>query len=196
MTDLFCFIRMLLDQQWPSLYIQWALLGPHFTWLLRNIRHCGEFPPSWNSHLPWLLFSCLPLLLFLLLWQLLLLRVFQLFLTWKMKVKSLSCVWLFATPWTIADHAPPSMGFSRQEYWSGLLFPSPGDLPNPGIESLMSPALAGGIVTTAPPRASLIAQLVKNLPAMQETQETQVWSLGGKDSQEEGLQPSPVSLPG
>ena len=50
-----------------------------------------------------------------------------------------------------------------------LLFPSPEDLPNPGIESLMSPALAGGIVTIAPPRASLIAQLVKNLPAMQET---------------------------
>ena len=51
---------MLLDQQWPSLYIQWALLGPRFTWLLRNIRHCGDFPPSWNSHLPWLLFSYLP----------------------------------------------------------------------------------------------------------------------------------------
>ena len=40
----------------------------------------------------------------------------------------------FATPWTIAYQAPPSMGFSRQEYWSGLPFPSPGDLPNPGIE--------------------------------------------------------------
>ena len=41
---------------------------------------------------------------------------------------------LFATPWTVAYQAPPSMGFSRQEYWSGLPFPSPGDLPNPGIE--------------------------------------------------------------
>ena len=50
-------------------------------------------------------------------------------------VKSLSCVWLFATPWTIAYKAPLSMEFSRQEYWSGLPFPSPGDLPNPGIES-------------------------------------------------------------
>ena len=56
------------------------------------------------------------------------------------KVKSLSCVQLFATPWTIAYHAPSSMGFSRQEYWSGLPFPSPGDLPldrtqglNPGL---------------------------------------------------------------
>ena len=52
-------------------------------------------------------------------------------------------VWLFATPWTVAHQAPLSMGFSRQEYWSGLPFPSPGDLPNPGIEpaSLASPAL-------------------------------------------------------
>ena len=51
-----------------------------------------------------------------------------------MKVKSLSCVQLFVTPWTIACQAPPSVGFSRQEYWSGLPFPSPGDLPDPGIE--------------------------------------------------------------
>ena len=55
-------------------------------------------------------------------------------------VKSLSRVQLFATPWTIAYRAPPSMGFSRQEYWSELPFPSPGDLPNPGIEP-GSPAL-------------------------------------------------------
>ena len=51
----------------------------------------------------------------------------------KVKVKSLSCVWLFATPWTEAHQAPLSMRFSRQEYWSGLPFPSPGDLPNPGL---------------------------------------------------------------
>ena len=50
------------------------------------------------------------------------------------KVKLLSHVQLFATPWTVAYQAPPSMGFSRQECWSGLPFPSPGDLPNPGIE--------------------------------------------------------------
>ena len=49
-------------------------------------------------------------------------------------VKSLSRVQLFATPWTVAYQASPSMGFSRQEYWSGLPFPSPGDLPNLGIE--------------------------------------------------------------
>ena len=58
----------------------------------------------------------------------------------QVKVKSLSCVLLFATPWTVAHQSPPSMGFSRQEYWSGLPFPSPGDLPDPGIEP-GSPAL-------------------------------------------------------
>ena len=56
---------------------------------------------------------------------------------------------LFATPWTVAHQAPLSMNFSRQEYWSGLLFPSPGDLPDSGIEpmSAVSPALAGGFLT-------------------------------------------------
>ena len=54
--------------------------------------------------------------------------------------KSLSCVRLFATTWTAAYQTPPSMGFSRQEYWSGLPFPSPRDLPDPGIEP-RSPAL-------------------------------------------------------
>ena len=49
-------------------------------------------------------------------------------------VKSLSRVQLLATPWTITYQAPMTMEFSRQEYWSGLPFPSPGDLPNPGIE--------------------------------------------------------------
>ena len=60
---------------------------------------------------------------------------------------------LFATPWTVACQAPPSMGFSRQEHWSGLPFPSPGDLPDPGIElvSPASPALAGGFFTIGPP---------------------------------------------
>ena len=50
------------------------------------------------------------------------------------KVKSFSPVQLFMTPWTVAYQAPLSMEFSRQEYWSGLPFPSPGDLPDPGIE--------------------------------------------------------------
>ena len=54
-------------------------------------------------------------------------------------------------PWTVALQAPPSMGFSRQEYWSGLPFLPPGDLPDPGIEpmSLASPTLAGGFFTTS-----------------------------------------------
>ena len=51
----------------------------------------------------------------------------------KLKVESLSRVQLLATPWTVTHQAPPSMGFSRQEYWRGLPFPSPGDLPNPLI---------------------------------------------------------------
>ena len=56
-----------------------------------------------------------------------------------------------ATPWAGARQAPLSMEFSRQESWSGLPFPPPGDFPNPGIEPLMSPALAGGFFTTKPP---------------------------------------------
>ena len=66
-----------------------------------------------------------------------------------MHVCMLSCVRLFATPWTVAHQAPLSIGFSRQECWSGLPFPSPGDLPNPGVkpESLESPALTGGFFT-------------------------------------------------
>ena len=58
----------------------------------------------------------------------------------KVKVKSLSRVQLFATPWTVAHQAPPSMEFPRQEYWNGLPFPSPGDLPDPEIE-LRSPVM-------------------------------------------------------
>ena len=68
----------------------------------------------------------------------------------KVKVKSLSHVRLFATPWSVARQAPPSMGFSRQEYWSGLPFPSPGDLPNPGIEP-QSPALHADSLPSEPP---------------------------------------------
>ena len=68
----------------------------------------------------------------------------------KVKVKSLSRVRLFATPCTVAHQAPPPMGFSRQEYWSGLPFPSPGDLPDPGIES-RSPALQADALTSEPP---------------------------------------------
>ena len=83
------------------------------------------------------------------------------------------------TPWTIACQAPLSMGFSRQEYWSGMPFPPPGDLPDPGsnlhllhwqADSLsLSPLGSPYINTHTYTWASLIAQSVKNRPAMQET---------------------------
>ena len=58
-----------------------------------------------------------------------------------------SFIWLFATPWNVAHQAPLFMGFSRQEYWNGVRFPIPGDLPNPGIQPA-SLAIAGGLFTT------------------------------------------------
>ena len=70
----------------------------------------------------------------------------------KVKVRSLSHVRLFATqtPWTVAHQAPLSMGFSRQEYWSGLPFPSPRDHPDLGIE-FKSPTLQAEALTSEPP---------------------------------------------
>ena len=65
-------------------------------------------------------------------------------------MKLLSPVQLFVILWTVAHQAPPSMGFSRQEYWSGLPFPSPRDLPDPGIEP-RSPALQADALTSEPP---------------------------------------------
>ena len=62
----------------------------------------------------------------------------------------LNCVSLLVTPWTVAQQTPLSMGFLRQEYWSGLTFPSPGYLPNPGIEP-PSPAWTGRFFTTSAP---------------------------------------------
>ena len=77
-------------------------------------------------------------------------------------MRMLSHVQLFAAPWTIAPQSPPSMGFSRQEYWSGLPFPSPEDLPNPGIEP-RSPALQADILTSEPPSWSLFFCTVKRV---------------------------------
>ena len=68
----------------------------------------------------------------------------------KMKMKSLSCVRLFATPKTVAYQAPPSVVFSRQEYWSGLPFTSPGDLPDTEIKP-RSPALQADTLPSQPP---------------------------------------------
>ena len=67
-----------------------------------------------------------------------------------MKVKSLSRVQLVATPWTVAHQGPPSMEFSRQEYWSGLPFPSPGDRPDLTIEP-GSPTLQADTLPSEPP---------------------------------------------
>ena len=73
------------------------------------------------------------------LWFFLKLR-YNLLTVFQVKAKSLSCIWLFVTPWIVAYEIPPSMEFSRQECWSALPFPSPMDLPDPGIEP-GSPAL-------------------------------------------------------
>ena len=67
-----------------------------------------------------------------------------------------SHVRLFATPWTVACQFPLSMGFSRQEYWSGLTFPSSGDLPNPGIKP-RSPALQTDSLPSKPPRKASVS---------------------------------------
>ena len=87
--------------------------------------------------------------------------VFHLITKVKVKVKSFSRVPLFGTPWTVAYQAPPSMEFSRQEYWSGLPFPSPGDLPDPGIKP-GSPALQADALPSEPSGKPLITKEVIN----------------------------------
>ena len=76
----------------------------------------------------------------------------------KVKVKPLSRVRLFATPWTVVYQAPQSTEFSRQEYWSGLPFPSPGDLPNRGIKP-GSPCLQADTLPSEPPGKTLESPL-------------------------------------
>ena len=122
--------------------------------------------------------------------------------------------------WTVAHQAPLSMGLSRQKYWSGLPFPSPGDLPDPGMEpaSLMSPTSAGSLPVEPPEKpivvlqccvnfyciakwfghtyryiASLVAQMVKNLLAVQEILFSP-WVK--KIPWRREWQPTPISLPG
>ena len=80
----------------------------------------------------------------------------------KVKVKLLSHIRLFATLWTKAHQAPPSLGFSRQEYWSELPFPSPGELPDSGIEP-MPPALQVDALTSEPPGKPKNAQTTRQL---------------------------------
>ena len=81
----------------------------------------------------------------------------------KVKVKSLSHVWLFETPLTVAHQAPLSMGFSRQEHWSGLPFPSPGDLPDPGIEPGYHTLQADALPSETPGKLKKERQLTNEL---------------------------------
>ena len=81
--------------------------------------------------------------------------------TKREREKSLSPLRLFATPWVVAYQAPTSMGFSRQEYWSGLPFPLPGDLPNSGIEP-RSPTLRGILYHLSHQRRPYITQMGYN----------------------------------
>ena len=92
---------------------------------------------------------------------------------WKWKCWSLSRVWLFAPPWTVAHQAPLSMKYSTQDYWSELPFPSSGDLPNPGIDP-ESPALKDDSFPSEPPGS----------PAMQGSG---VWSLGWENILEQDM---------
>ena len=80
-------------------------------------------------------------------------------------VQSLSRVLLFATPWTVAHQAPLSVGFPRLEYWSGLPFLTPQDLPDPGIKPvfLASPSLAGGFFTAVPAGRGLVSTQVSEI---------------------------------
>ena len=105
----------------------------------------GEFSPAAETRLLWKLY-------------LILVRIMKVFsLAAECMCYSLGCVWLFATPWTVAHQALLPMEFPRQEYWSGLLFSSPGDLPNPGIES-RSPALWVDSLTSEPPGKPLLVR--------------------------------------
>ena len=96
-------------------------------------------------------------------------------------VHVLSCIQLFATPWTVARQAPLSTEFPRQEYWSGLSFPSPGDLPDPGVEptSLVSPALAGRFFTTVPCEKSSHFETLENISLWSFRNEIVYWKSSG-----------------
>ena len=104
------------------------------------------------------------------------------------KVKSLSRVRLCAAPWTVAYQAPPSMGFSRQECWSGLPFPSPGDLPDPGIKP-RSPALQADALLSEPMQKYMLNDSIsrKSLGYMNKCTQ-RLLIQGFNDKLEEGFQ--------
>ena len=91
-------------------------------------------------------------------------------------IQSLSRIRLFATLWTVARQAPPSMGFSRQEYWSGLSFPFPGDLPDPGIEP-RSATLQADTLTSVPPGKEEAPKFSNQLTLMWDTEQRMKVSL-------------------
>ena len=117
---------------------------------------------------------------------------------WKVKVKLLSRVRLFVTPWTVAYQTPPSMGFSRQEYWSGVPLPSPGHLPDPGIEP-RSPALQADALTSEPCLHSdsqfVLKSLLNVLQHCFYILVFQPWGIGDLSSQP-GIKPSPPVVEG
>ena len=112
------------------------------------------------------------------------LQLFNVLISLCQPVKLLSRVWLFAIPWIVAYQAPPSMEFSRREYWSGLPFPSPGDLPDPGIKPT-SPALQADTLPPELPGKYIIILDMKRDSAILLTWLKRVESrVGGSDGQE------------
>ena len=92
-------------------------------------------------------------------------RQYQRMFKQKVKMTSVSCCQLFVTPWIVAHQAPPSMEFSRQEYWSGLPFPSSRDLPDPGIKP-RSPALKADSLPSEPPNYHTVALILHTSKVM------------------------------
>ena len=133
-------IRTSYENTWNNFTFSLSFCGSSIVWGLQKIS--SRIWWKWHSYkiagfnLSWISFNNLFFIELLLNYAIVELRIAELCCT----VLLLSHVWLFATPWTVARQAPLSMGFSRQEDWSGFPCPPPGDLPNPGME-LRSPTL-------------------------------------------------------
>ena len=120
----------------------------------------------------------------------------------KVKEQSLSHVRLFATPWTVAYQDPESMGFSRQEYWSGVPFPSPGDLPNPGIKP-GPPALQADALLSEIPGKKLTVKAIQCVSESRSVMSDSLrphglhspWNSPGQNTWSGQPFPSPENLP-
>ena len=147
----------------PSCRVDWAISSYGFQFWIHFCCYCfpsREKGKKWSAEKELTFNSVVPELTYLL----------HSSLTWGLP-QAICCVCHIysavsnsVTLWTVAHQAPPlSMVFSRHEYWSGLPFPTPRDLPNPGIEpgSLASPAPTGGFFTTAPPGNYLLFRVLK-----------------------------------